>query len=253
MHHFADMDQENEPLDKMDKYKDIDTENKPLDKMDKYQNVDPEKELFNDIEEDKGPCNVKKEAFGTEKRDKDVDKDEDKNLGSENSRLEKELSDVEKRSEIEDVTVENMVTVEYKAIKSEKLRDENPKEDDDKPEKQHESKKVKEDRLAFNAFYHYLATKIMDDERIMTTFRVLLDLEPNEHTLNANEMNLFHQWNNEHKFFFNIWHLQELLKKSKAEDLVQECEKFAEKRLPSMKLCYFSRKIKDFLILRLEL
>lgn len=36
-----------------------------------------------------------------------------------------------------------------------------------------ESKKVKEDRLAFNAFYHYLATKIMDDERIMTTFRVL--------------------------------------------------------------------------------
>lgn len=39
-----------------------------------------------------------------------------------------ELSDVEKRSEIEDVTVENMVTVEYKAIKSEKLRDENPKE-----------------------------------------------------------------------------------------------------------------------------
>lgn len=32
---------------------------------------------------------MKKEAFGTEKRDKDVDKDEDKNLGSENSRLEK--------------------------------------------------------------------------------------------------------------------------------------------------------------------
>lgn len=174
-----------------------------------------------------------------------------------------------------------MVTVEYKAIKSEKLRDENPKEDDDKPEKQDDndhpkkkdeclqccmeandlrslstrksfieirdtgSGKAKEDKLAFNAFYHDLATKIMDDEKIMTSFRILLDLEPIEHTVNANEMNLFHQWNKEHKFFFNIWHLQELLKKSKAEDLVQECEKFAEKRLPSMKLCYFSRKIKD--------
>lgn len=39
-----------------------------------------------------------------------------------------ELSDVEKRSEIEGVAVEKMVTVEHKAIKSEKLRDENPKE-----------------------------------------------------------------------------------------------------------------------------
>lgn len=36
-----------------------------------------------------GPGNVKKEAFGTEKRDKDADKDEDKNLASENSRLKK--------------------------------------------------------------------------------------------------------------------------------------------------------------------
>lgn len=32
---------------------------------------------------------MKKEAFGTEKRDKDVDKDEDKTLASENSRLKK--------------------------------------------------------------------------------------------------------------------------------------------------------------------
>lgn len=32
---------------------------------------------------------MKKEAFGTEKRDKDVDKDEDKNLASENLRLKK--------------------------------------------------------------------------------------------------------------------------------------------------------------------
>lgn len=32
---------------------------------------------------------MKKEAFGTEKRDKDVDKDEDENLASENLRLKK--------------------------------------------------------------------------------------------------------------------------------------------------------------------
>lgn len=36
------------------------------------------------------------------------------------------------------------------------------------------SGKAKEDMLAFNAFYHDLATKIMDDEKIMTSFRVLL-------------------------------------------------------------------------------
>lgn len=39
-----------------------------------------------------------------------------------------EFSDVEKRFEIEDVIVENMVIVEYKVIKLEKLRDENLKE-----------------------------------------------------------------------------------------------------------------------------
>lgn len=38
------------------------------------------------------------------------------------------------------------------------------------------SGKAKEDKLAFNAFYHDLATKIMDDEKIMTSFRVLLGI-----------------------------------------------------------------------------
>lgn len=269
-------DKERKPLNEKE-YEDKDTHSLILDeKMGQHMKyVDPEKEPLYNTEEDEGHGDVKIESLGTEQRDEDAVKNVDNEPASENSKLKKELSDVEKRSEIKDAVVtEEKVTVKPNAIKP---RDENPKEDDDKPEKQDEclqycmepnlcspttrknfienrdtgivipkgSGNAKEDMLAFNSFYHDLATKIMENRKIMTSFRVLLDIEPIEHTVNADEMDLFYQWNKEHKFFFNIWHLQELLKKSKAEDLVQECEKFAKKRLPTMKLCYFSRKIKD--------
>lgn len=57
-------------------------------------------------------------------------------------------------------------------------------------------------------------------------------------------MDLLLHWHRRFDFFFNFCHLQELLTKCKADELVRDCEKFAEEHLSSMKMFYFSRKFK---------
>lgn len=81
----------------------------------------------------------------------------------------------------------------------------------------------------------------------------MLFSEPDNKNLPTDQLMLLLHWNEKYKFWYNIWHLQQLLRQCEAEDLFDECQKFATKKLHTAKIFYFTRSLNGNLVLLLAL